>query len=892
MTSPLAESQRQIQASYGRIVPKRVRSILDVGVGVGTVSNQFVRDYEVTGLDIDERVMDGFLGKKVVGSILDLPFGDAEFDLVMCNDVIEHIDPRSVPLAISELCRVSSRFLTIGVPYSEPLSTGLVRCADCGSQHHANGHLHSIGIEEIRSWITPGHRLRELRFSGDLVRAHAAPPTEERSSTHAWSVISSVPCPACGSLRQVANAQEAERESKEIQKYRAGQLRKAAFEIPRSEIIGLLSREDDPWHDPAGWHSPTVTRAIDFLDFQNSVQEVEEFNIYDQWARYRAYPSVRSPLSGGLLAPKDGLDIICSIPVCGAQDEYVLSVIDERVSGGSDSKFDSNRAPERSFPVLEVLLASGEYVVLPTVPGDDLKWSLAGHASESSRVILRLRIPWRFVPLSLERCPGEGEKSPTLDGVRAAIGPNLVELTSASPRITWSFESSSPGWVPLFHRFRKPDSVGLGFAEASETTRQWLKDRADLSALHEGHFGAPWTEAAAMGDSCDVLVLSSMFPRPAIPANGIFVKEQVEAIRNSTGLDARVCCGLPVFRPDPRRHPRWAWSCWRRFRAGAFAGWKCLSGVPAGYFEYWPSYLKGQQPRSYLRAMKRLGLPVPRVIHAHTGFLDGWAGSKLAQAWNVPLVITEHIGPVSTILEPPTMRRRVLEAYEAAQDIIAVSEFQANEIRRRVPASLARKVSVLGNGVPSERFNPPISGNRIHATKIRILFAGFLCRIKSIETLIKAVHQLKARGFELDLLIAGDTAEPDYAKELEGLIVELGLAEDVRRLGGLTREQIAIAMREEADVLVLPSKAETFGCVCVEALASGLPVVVSDCGGADEYRDIRGVRVVPVGDTSNMASAIVDAAGVPDEVDIDATLARFDFSTIAEHLGKIYARSL
>ena len=880
MNSPLAEYQLQNQAAYRRIVPRGVRSILDVGVGPGTVSNQFVQDYKVTGLDIDERVMDGFLGKKVVGSILDLPFRDAEFDLVMCNDVIEHIDPRSVPLAISELCRVSSRFLTIGVPYSEPLSTGLVRCADCGSEHHANGHLHSIGIEEIRSWVTPGHHLRELRFGGDLVRAHAAPPSEERSSTHAWSVISSVPCPACGSLRQVANDQEAERESKEIQKYRAGQLHKAAFEIPRSEIIALLSREDDPWHDPTGWHFPVVTKAVDFLDFQNPVQEVEDFNIYDQWARYRAYPSVRSPLSGGLLVPENGLDIICSIPACGYRDEFVLSVIDERA------------APGKSFPVLELLLADGEYVTLPTVPGDEWKWSLSDHASESSPVILRLHIPREFVPLSLERCPGGGEKSPTLDGVRAAIGSNLVELTNASPRVTWSFESSSPGWIPTFHKSRESGSVRIGFVEAPEATRRWLKDRADLSALHENHFGAPWTEAPAMGESCDVLVLSSMFPRPEIPANGIFVKEQVEAVRHSTGLDARVCCGLPTFRPDPRRHPRWAWRSWRQFRARAFAAWKCLSDIPAGYFEYWPSYLKGQQPRSYLLAMKRLRLPVPRVIHAHTGFLDGWSGSQLAQAWNVPLVITEHIGPVSTILEPPAIRRRVIAAYETAQDIIAVSEFQANEIRRRVPASLAEKVSVLGNGVPSERFIPSITRSRIHDTKIRILFAGFLCRIKSIETLIKAVHQLKARGFEPELLIAGDTVDPDYARELGDLFVELDLEEDVRRLGGLTREQIAIAMREEADVLVLPSKAETFGCVCVEALASGLPVVVSDCGGSDEYRDIGGVRVVPVGVPSEMTSAIIDAAAAPGEVDVDATLARFDYTAIAKHLVQIYSRSM
>lgn len=108
------------------VVPLRVTTVLDAGSGEGFVSQRVlgvVPHARITAVDLDLQALER--GRKhhsditfTFGDIIDLPFGDNSFDLVLCTEVLEHLDRPE--RALAELCRVSRRYCLISVP-REPL---------------------------------------------------------------------------------------------------------------------------------------------------------------------------------------------------------------------------------------------------------------------------------------------------------------------------------------------------------------------------------------------------------------------------------------------------------------------------------------------------------------------------------------------------------------------------------------------------------------------------------------------------------------------------------------------------------------------------------------------------------------------------------------------------
>ncbi|MEL6498103.1 MAG: glycosyltransferase [Planctomycetota bacterium] len=107
-------------------------------------------------------------------------------------------------------------------------------------------------------------------------------------------------------------------------------------------------------------------------------------------------------------------------------------------------------------------------------------------------------------------------------------------------------------------------------------------------------------------------------------------------------------------------------------------------------------------------------------------------------------------------------------------------------------------------------------------------FALFLSRIdpkKGAETLIAAGAELKRRGRELPIVIAG-TGQADYVAALERQAESAGIAEQVRFIG-LVRDRLKVSLLQAASVLALPTHQENFGLVLTEALAAQTPVITT-----------------------------------------------------------------
>jgi glycosyltransferase involved in cell wall biosynthesis len=112
------------------------------------------------------------------------------------------------------------------------------------------------------------------------------------------------------------------------------------------------------------------------------------------------------------------------------------------------------------------------------------------------------------------------------------------------------------------------------------------------------------------------------------------------------------------------------------------------------------------------------------------------------------------------------------------------------------------------------------------AERVWILFLSRIDPKKGLDLLLPAFARLRALHPGTALIVAGD-GDPGYVKSLRGLAAKLGVEADIVWTGFITGEEKRAALTD-CDVFALPSYSENFGVAALDAMASGLPLVVSD----------------------------------------------------------------
>ncbi|MGZ4194379.1 MAG: MSMEG_0565 family glycosyltransferase [Solirubrobacteraceae bacterium] len=195
----------------------------------------------------------------------------------------------------------------------------------------------------------------------------------------------------------------------------------------------------------------------------------------------------------------------------------------------------------------------------------------------------------------------------------------------------------------------------------------------------------------------------------------------------------------------------------------------------------------------------------------------------------------------------------------------------------RVRAEFGVEAGLVSNGVELTRFQPaaaPSDRDRDRAAldlgdRFCVLAIGGIEPRKGSLTLLEGFAELCRRMPRRRplLVIAGGATLFDYRDEIDRFwqrAAELGIAQEVRALGPLADDRLAVAYRA-ADVLAFPSTKEGFGLVPLEALAAGLPVVASDLPVFHAFlRDGHNALLVPVGDAGALAGALQRIAAEPE----------------------------
>jgi len=212
--------------------------------------------------------------------------------------------------------------------------------------------------------------------------------------------------------------------------------------------------------------------------------------------------------------------------------------------------------------------------------------------------------------------------------------------------------------------------------------------------------------------------------------------------------------------------------------------------------------------------------------------------------------------------EPADLHRRITAVKDAeialADHVLVVSELaRRSYVEAGVPPERVHRVPL---GVEAALFGSVARESPAEEGKgAEFVFAGAASRVKGLDILLAAFAQVHAAEPGSRLLVIGP---PGDASALLGPPALAG----VSVLGSLSQAELASRFRA-ADCLVLPSRNESFGMVVPEALAAGLPAVVSDrVGAAELIEEGRNGWVVPAGDAGALAERMLRCVRAREEL--------------------------
>ena len=241
------------------------------------------------------------------------------------------------------------------------------------------------------------------------------------------------------------------------------------------------------------------------------------------------------------------------------------------------------------------------------------------------------------------------------------------------------------------------------------------------------------------------------------------------------------------------------------------------------------------------------------LVHIHTPFIAHYAGQALARRLGVPVVASYHTFFEQYLdkyvpLVPGAWMRYVARRFSAAQcgdvDALAVPSEAMLEVLTRY--GVRTTAEVVPTGIDLRKFG---SGDGaafrrrygIASDRPLLVHVGRLAFEKNCDFLLHMLARVRVAVPDALLVIAG---EGPARRQLEALARRLGIADQVRFLGYLSRDGSLEDCYAAGDAFVFASHTETQGLVLLESLALGTPVIATaEMGTREVLRDGEGCLI-------------------------------------------------
>lgn len=280
---------------------------------------------------------------------------------------------------------------------------------------------------------------------------------------------------------------------------------------------------------------------------------------------------------------------------------------------------------------------------------------------------------------------------------------------------------------------------------------------------------------------------------------------------------------------------------------------------------------------------------LPSLVHLHVGMKAGLLAMWMKRTYNIPYIVTEHwTGFLPEAAERFDgfsfyIQKKWKQLLAGASGISVVSVYLGKHLSA-LPVSMP-PVKIIPNVVDTRIFFP-VKKEKESVTKfIHVSGLGFQ---KNPEAILKAFTIVKKTNPSFRLTIFGP-----YNGQILSLVKNSELSGSVSLHAEVPQQELAHYM-QQADALVLYSRYETFGCVVIEAQASGVPVIVSDIPAMHELvQDGKNGVLVKQDDPSALADRILwfmenqdtfDKAGIAED-----SAAKYNYARTGKIFSEWYA---
>lgn len=267
------------------------------------------------------------------------------------------------------------------------------------------------------------------------------------------------------------------------------------------------------------------------------------------------------------------------------------------------------------------------------------------------------------------------------------------------------------------------------------------------------------------------------------------------------------------------------------------------------------------------------------IIHIHfSDMFNSFIGYKISKTYGLPIISTEHSTGFLIENEFNNTVKKSKKILKSVNAITVVSSVLFDKIKYLTN----KPIYLIKNGIDETIFYPEYK----KVLNKRFVSIGFLLKKKNFDSLIRAFSKLIILYPDITLDIIGDGEEKPF---LIHLINDLNLSKKVHLLGVYNNNQIANLLRTY-DFFVLPSHVETFGVVVLEALFSGLPVLVTRSGGPERFvRDkIDGIICEPNDDS--LYYGLIQLLNNNFYIDINYFKENYSIVSVAKDLENIYKK--
>lgn len=292
------------------------------------------------------------------------------------------------------------------------------------------------------------------------------------------------------------------------------------------------------------------------------------------------------------------------------------------------------------------------------------------------------------------------------------------------------------------------------------------------------------------------------------------------------------------------------------------------------------------------------------VVHSNY-WLSGRAGHRLKHQLDRPLVSTFHtlarVKGAAGDPEPESRAQAEASVMACSDVVLAACPAEARQLVELYGVPSAR-LSLVAPGVERALFSPgPRAGARAAVGQLALgdhpmlLLVGRIQRLKGIDVAVEALGRM--RTGDARLVVCGGPSGPDgraYLDEVGALVEAHGLDHRVHIIEPRPHHELSSLYRA-ADVVVVPSRSESFGLVALEAAACGRPVVASSVGGlATLVEHRRTGLLVPSRDPQRWADTLDGLLASPRRAarmgrSAAAASQRYRWARAAEDLAAVYA---